>query len=133
MKKTNKKSLIAAAIFAVVVIVLAICYFTFKPAASAGAKALTISVTDDQGATTEYAVQTDAEYLRQAMEETEGLEFSGTESDYGLMVETVNGVTADYNVDGAYWAFYVNDEYCQYGVDEQPVNDGEAYAIVYTK
>jgi hypothetical protein len=44
----------------------------------------------------------------------------------------VNDVTADYNADGAYWAFYVDGEYCQYGIDQQPVNDGETYAIVYT-
>lgn len=79
-----------------------------------------------------YNVKTDAEFLRQAMEETKGLTFSGTESEYGMMVETVNGETADYNADGAYWAFYVNDEYCNYGIDSQPVVDGEAYRIVYT-
>ena len=37
-----------------------------------------------------------------------GLEFSGTESEYGMMVETVNGITPDYSVDGAYWSFKVN-------------------------
>lgn len=65
------------------------------------------------------------------MEEADGLEFSGTESEYGLMVETVNGVTADFNVDGAYWSFYVNGTYCNYGVDSQPVEDGDAFQIKY--
>jgi hypothetical protein len=78
-----------------------------------------------------YEVHTDAEYLRQVMEESD-MEFSGTESDYGMMVETVNGVTADYNADGAYWAFYVDGEYCNYGIDSQPVEDGESYQIIYT-
>lgn len=49
------------------------------------------------------------------------------------MVTVVNGVSADYNVDGSYWAFYVNDEYCQFGVDEQPVNDKDTFKIEYTK
>ncbi|MEE0967314.1 MAG: DUF4430 domain-containing protein, partial [Bacilli bacterium] len=44
----------------------------------------------------------------------------------------VNGVTADYNTDGAYWGFYVNEEYCNYGIDQQPVNDQDAFQIVYT-
>ena len=54
------------------------------------------------------------------------------QSEYGLMINTVNGVTADYNADGSYWAFFVNGEYCNYGVDSQPVNDGETYTIAYT-
>ena len=28
--------------------------------------------------------------------------------------------------------FYVNDEYCNYGVSEQPVEDGDKFSIVYT-
>ncbi|MBR6381239.1 MAG: DUF4430 domain-containing protein, partial [Lachnospiraceae bacterium] len=41
------------------------------------------------------------------------------------------GEQAIYAVDNAYWAFYVNDEYCQYGIDSQPVADGDAFKIVY--
>ena len=77
-------------------------------------------------------MKTDAEYLRQAMEEADGLTFSGAESEYGMMVDTVNGERADYSLDGAYWSFYVNGEYCNYGIDTQPVLDGDAFAITYT-
>ena len=51
---------------------------------------------------------------------------------YGYSIHTINGVKADYNTDNAYWSFYVNDEYCNYGVDTQPVNDKDAFKIVYT-
>lgn len=98
-----------------------------------GAKSVVIVVVNSEGAEASYDVKTDADYLRQAMEEAEGLEFTGTESAYGLMVETVNGETASWDVDQSYWAFYVNDEYCNYGVDSQPVNDGDTFKIVYTK
>jgi len=67
------------------------------------------------------------------MDEAEGLTFSGDESQYGLMVMEVNGVTVDYNKDKSYWSFYVNNEYCMNGIDTQPVNDGDAFQIVYTK
>lgn len=130
--KNNKKIIIGVIALIVLVAVAALVYVKFSVKPVAGAKELTIEVTDNEGATTTYDVHTDAEYLRQAMEETEGLTFDGTESEYGLMVETVNGVTADYNSDGAYWAFYVNGNYCEYGIDSQPVQDGETYAIVYT-
>lgn len=130
--KSNKKIIIGIIALIVLVAVAALVYVKFSAKPVAGAKELTIEVTDNEGATTTYDVHTDAEYLRQAMEETEGLTFDGTESEYGLMVETVNGVTADYNADGAYWAFYVDGNYCEYGIDSQPVQNGETYAIVYT-
>ena len=133
IKKNNGKKIgIGIAILVVLIAAALIIYFVAKPKPAEGAKALTIEVVDAQGAATTYEVHTDAEYLRQALEETEGLTIEGTESEYGLMVETVNGLTADYATDGAYWAFYVNDSYCEYGVDTQPVNDGEEYSIVYT-
>lgn len=150
-KKNMNKKVIAGVIALVAVIVALVtvfCVFREKPVQDAkaitiegidneqkdivqGAKAITIEVIDNEQKSIVYEVHTDAEYLRQAMEEADGLTVEGTESIYGLMVETVNGVTADYNVDGAYWAFYVNDTYCNYGVDEQPVADGDAFQIKY--
>jgi hypothetical protein len=98
---------------------------------AAESKNITIEVKDSDGNVTSYAVSTDADYLRQAMDEAEGLTYDGTESDFGMMVEVVNGQQAIYAVDNAYWAFYVNGEYGQYGIDSQPVNDGDTYSIVY--
>ena len=129
---SKKKAVIGIAALAVLIAAVLIIYFVARPKPVQGAKALTIEVVDDQGKSTIYEVHTDAEYLRQAMEETEGLTFSGAESKYGMMVDTVNGVTADYNTDGAYWAFYTGDSYCEYGIDSQPVTDGDTYRIVYT-
>lgn len=107
-------------------------YRAFVPKATEGAKAITIEVIDNEQASTVYDVHTDAEYLRQAMEEAEGLTFGGDESEYGLMLITVNGIQADYATDGAYWSIMVNGEYGMYGIDSQPVADGDEYQIVYT-
>lgn len=128
----GKTAVIAIVILAVVAVLLLIVYNVFREKPVEGTKSVTIEVVDDQEKNTNYELKTDAEYLRQAMEEAEGLEFSGIESEYGLMVDTVNGVTADYSVNGAYWSFYVNGEYCNYGIDTQPVEDGDAFSIVYT-
>jgi len=132
-KKTNKKLIIGVVALAVLVLVFAGIFLLFRPKTAQGAKSITIEVVDNNAASTVYDVHTDAEYLRQAMEEADGLEFSGSTSEYGLMVETVNGVTADWNVDQSYWAFYVNGEYCEYGIDSQPVADGDAFQIIYSK
>ena len=98
-----------------------------------GSKAITIEVINKADESKEYEVHTDAEFLRQAMEEAEELQFSGQESEYGMMVEVVNGESAVYDKDGAYWSSYVNGEYCNYGIAQQPVEDGDAFEIVYTK
>ena len=52
---------------------------------------------------------------------------AGDKSDYGLYVKTVNGVTADYDKDGTYWAFYINGEYALTGVDSTEITDGAVY------
>lgn len=131
-KTSNKKIIIAAVVLVLVAVIFGGIYFALSPKAAEGSKNITIEVVDDQEQSTVYEISTDAEYLGDAIRETEGLTVEGTEGDYGLMVDTVNGVVADFNVDGAYWAFYVNGEYCNYGMDEQPILDGEAYQIVYT-
>lgn len=130
-KQSNKKVIIGVAALIAVVAVLAAVFFVFREKPVQGHKSITIEVIDNTRNSTFYEVHTDAEYLRQAMEEAKGLEFSGMESEYGLMVETVNGVTPDYSVDGAYWSFYVNGAYCNYGIDSQPVEDGDAFVIKY--
>lgn len=131
-KKANKKVIFGIAALIAVIALLAVVYFVFREKPVEGSKGITIEVVNKTEETTEYQVRTDAEFLRQAMEETEGLTFSGTESEFGMMVDTVNGERADYTQDGAYWSFYVNGEYCNYGIDSQPVLDGDAFSIVYT-
>lgn len=130
-KKTNKKALFGVVALVAVIAVLAAVFITFREKPVEGSKAITIEVVDNAQESTVYELNTDAKYLRQAMEEAEGLTFSGTESEYGLLVDTVNDIVADYSVDGAYWSFYVNDAHCNYFIDTQPVEDGDAFLIQY--
>ena len=132
-KKSSRKIVLGVGALALVIVLLAVVYSVFREKPVEGSKSVTIEVTGLESEKTEYKLKTDAEYLRQAMEEAEGLTFSGQESEYGMMVDTVNGLTADYNVDGAYWSFYVNGEYCNYGIETQPVEDGDVFSIVYTR
>ncbi len=129
-KKINKKALLGVGILVALIAVFVVVYLAFGAKPVAGSKNITIEVIGKEKAAVSYEVSTDAEFLRQAMEEAEGLEFSGTESQYGLTVEVINGETTDFN-NGSYWSFYVNDAYCNYGIDSQPVMDGDAFKIVY--
>ena len=60
-------------------------------------------------------VKTDAETVGDMLRETRVA--TGSESDYGLFVDTVNGIKADWDTDGTYWGFYVDGEYSSVGVD----------------
>jgi len=132
-KKMSKgKIALALAALVAVIAVLVGVYAAFGAKPVTGEKNITIEVVNKAAESTVYELSTDAEYLRQAMDEAEGLTYEGTESEYGLMISTINGEMADYSVDASYWSFYVNDEYCNYGIDTQPVMDGDAFKIVYT-
>lgn len=130
--KKGKKTVLFAIIAAVAIIaVLVSVVMLFGPKTTKGAKSITVTVTDNEGVDTVYESNTDAEVLYDALMEIEELTVEGSESEYGFFIETVNGVTADFNVDQSYWAIYVNGEYGQYGISEQPVNDGDSFAIIY--
>ncbi len=58
---------------------------------------------------------------------------AGDDSEYGLYVKTVNGVTADFDKDGKYWAFYINGEYAQTGVDQTEIEKGTEYTFKIEK
>lgn len=131
--KNMKKKILGVGLLAILVIALTALYFVFREKPVEGSKSITIEVINSAKESKLYELHTDAEFLKQAMEETAGLTFSGTEGAYGLMIEAVNGETAIYAENGAYWSFYVNGGYCNYGIAEQPVEDGDAFQIVYTK
>ena len=58
---------------------------------------------------------------------------AGDQSEYGLYVKVVNGMTADYDVDRSYWAFYIDGEYAQTGVDSTEITEGAVYKLAHTK
>ena len=95
-------------------------------------KSFTFEVTDLDGTKKEFEVKYDAEKTVGEALVNEGL-ISGENGQYGLMVDTVNGIRYDYNEDGAYWAFYINGEYAMTGVDATEITDGTIYSFVATK
>lgn len=92
-----------------------------------GSTKFAFTVTDQDGNETEYEIHTDKETVGEALLELGLIE--GDESEYGLYVKTVNGITADYDKDGVYWAFYINGEYAQSGVDSTTITEGDAYSF----
>lgn len=93
-----------------------------------GAHSFGFVVTDLDGNTATVTVNTDAETVGAALLDLKMID--GDDSDWGLYVMTVNGVTADYNADGHYWAFYVDGEYAMTGVDSTEITDGAVYSFI---
>ena len=87
----------------------------------------TFKVTDLDGKETDFKIHTDKKTVGEALLELKLI--AGDDSEYGLYVKTVNGVTLDYDKDGKYWAFYVNGEYAQTGVDSTDITAGAEYSF----
>lgn len=96
-----------------------------------GQTVFTFNVVDGEGTETVFEVHTDAETVGAALLACELI--AGEDSEYGLYVKTVNGITADYNVDQTYWAFYINGEYAMTGVDSTNVVAGDTYTFKVEK
>ena len=129
----QKKSILAIAIVIILAIAMLLAYLAFAPKAQAGAKQITIIVNHLAGAAgtsepaktqTTYNLQTDAKYLREALEENDLAQ--GPETEYGLWIQTVDGETADESKQ-EWWGYTVNGEFAAYGVDQQVVTDGDIY------
>ena len=92
---------------------------------------ITVTVTDDKGQAKDFEIKTDADNLGDALV-ANGL-VEGDVGDYGLYIKVVDGLRADYDLDGAYWAISKDGEYLMTGADSTPIADGEHYELTYTK
>ena len=92
-----------------------------------GATVFNFVVVDKDGNETTFEIHTDKTTVGDALLEVELI--AGDTSEYGLYVKTVNGITADYDVDGTYWAFYINGEMAMSGVDTTDVTEGATYSF----
>ena len=129
-KKSNKKIWLAAAALVAAVAVLLGVYFVTRPAPQQGGKTITVQVVLLEGEPSDYTIQTDEEYLRGALESIDLIE--GSESEYGLFVTTVNGVTVD-DSKQQWWCFTQDGEMLMTGVDTTPIADGDHFEITLTE
>lgn len=133
MNSKKKLLILLSSVLVLVLLAAAALYIKAKDdaekdnAAAAGSKQFTLTVTDYDGSTTEHSISTDADTVGAALLE-QGL-VEGEEGPYGLYIKTVNGIRADYELDGHYWAFYINGEYALTGIDQTPVEPGTAYEL----
>ena len=106
---------------------------TYKENASFGSGEKTVNVTVEVGENSVvFTVKTDKGNVADALLEHSLIDGDMSEQ-YGLTVYTVNGITADFTVDSAYWAMYVNGEYALTGASFIEIKDGDNIKIAYEK
>lgn len=130
MNTTNKKLLLAAAALTVLIAVFAGVWALTRPAATQGAKTITVEVVHADESRKSFTYHTDEEFLADVLL-GEGL-VEGDDGPYGLYITKVDGEEANYDVNQSYWALYQGGDYAQLGVSELPVKDGDAFSLVYT-
>lgn len=128
MKKQTKIILGVTALVVVIAVLLGV-YFATRPDTNQGAKALTIVVVHGDGSEKDFDIHTDAEYLAEALTENEIA--SGSDSEYGLFITTVDGETAD-DSQQQWWCITKGGEMLMTGASETPVADGETYELTLT-
>ena len=94
-------------------------------------RSFTFIVVEENGKETSFTITTKKKTVGAALL-AEGL-IEGDEGAYGLYVKKVNGIFAEYETTGTYWAFYENGEYALKGVDKTEVVDGATYSFKVEK
>ena len=91
-----------------------------------GQLAFLFRVIDPEANESWFEIHTDSENVGEALLSAGLIE--GAETEYGLYVTSVVGIELIWSEENpVYWAFYVNDEYAQTGVDSTPVEADAVY------
>ena len=126
----NKKLLVVVLALTLVMGAMFGLYMATRPETAAGAKTITVTVVHGDGSSKDFSYNTDEEYLGPVLL-AENL-VVGEMGPYGLVISAVDGEEAVWEVNGAYWALFVGDEYATTGADTTPVYDGSAFRLEYT-
>ena len=126
----NKKLIPGVAALVAVVAILIGVYLATRPETTAGAKTITVTVVHSDGTEKTFTCHTDEEYLAPVLM-AEGIA-EGEEGPYGLTINAADGETASWEESKSYWALFIGEEYATTGASSTPVNDGDAFKLVYT-
>lgn len=142
MKKRNfyvkiSAVIISLALIAAMALCMTSCGKTEAPADTSSIstvkvaeKSFKFTVVDAEGTAKNYDLKTQKTILGEALLEA-GI-ITEEEQKTGF-INTVNGVTLNWDTDKAYWALYVGDAFAEKGVNETEITADGVYSFVYTK
>ncbi len=128
-KNSLKTIIISCVVLAVLIGVFLIVYKMFSDKPVEGEKTVTVDVVLSDGTKKSYEITTTAEFLRGALEEKNLV--AGTESEFGLYVLTVDGITADESKE-EWWSFTKDGVALTTGIDTTVIADKDHYEITLT-
>ena len=96
---------------------------------SDGGKHIVIKVVDNENKEETFEIDTTSEMLRGALDELGIVE--GDETQYGLFIKTVNGLTVD-DANEEWWCITKGGESVMTGVDSTPIEDGDQFELTFT-
>ena len=95
-----------------------------------GETTITVDVIAGENSVT-FTISTDKETLADALLEHKLIE--GDNSEFGIYIKKVNGITADYDVDQSWWGVMEDGKDSPVGASSVEIADGKHYALVYKK
>lgn len=93
-----------------------------------GEKTITVKVVADEQELT-FTIRTDKENLEDALVEHNLID--GDQGAYGMYIKKVNGIVADFDADGSYWAITKSGE-DTLGAKSTIIADGDCYELTKT-
>lgn len=126
----NKKLIIAAVALVVVIALMAGISVLNRPESVEGGKSVTVVIVHKDGTEKRMEYHTDLEFLSELLLEQELVTGYASE-EYGFTIESVDGVVADWQADGAYWALYEGEVYATASAAGIVLVDGGVYKLAY--
>ena len=144
MRKNDFSKILSLSVIFVLIAAMALCivscggkndskdgYVASEDATVKEELTITVTVIDNEGKSEEFKINTKSDNLGDALVMSGLVE--GEDCQFGLFIKSVNGLRADYDLDGAYWSVSKGGEMLMTGASETPIADGDSFELTYTK
>ena len=101
------------------------------PEIGEGENTFLFEVVTDEDMSYFWVVSTDKTTVGEALIELDLVR--GEESEFGFFVTEIQGLVADFDNDGTFWAFYVDGEFAVTGVMDTEIEPDTIYGFVFTE
>lgn len=126
----NKKLLLWLVSMVALVALMVGIWFVTREKPVDGSKEITVTVVHKDGSEKQFTIETDAEYLDNALLGEDLV--AGEMTEYGLVIHTVDGEKADWNEDQGWWQIFEGEETAALGASSLVIEDGDSFRLVYT-
>ena len=140
MRKNDFSKIIKLSVIFVLIAALALCMFSCDGKNKDGSEessstpteiTITVTVIDDKKDSDSFKITTKADNLGDALLESGRVK--GDMDTFGLYIKEVDGLRADFELDGAYWSVSKDGKMLVTGASDTPISDGDKFELTYTK